>query len=53
MLNSKENLIIQRKIKGIYFYSNGERYEGDFLNNEADGVGTYYYLVITFLMYLF
>jgi len=32
-----------REGKGIYYYSNGERYKGDFKNNMREGKGIYYY----------
>ena len=28
--------------KGIYYYSNGERYEGDFRKGKREGKGIYY-----------
>ncbi len=31
-------------INGIFFYNNGERYEGEYKNGAADGRGIYYYL---------
>ena len=30
--------------KGIYRFSNGERYEGEFKNNMFDGKGVYFYI---------
>ena len=29
--------------KGIYYYNNGDRYEGDFRNHKKEGKGIYYY----------
>ena len=29
--------------KGIMFYINGDRYEGDFKNDKPDGKGIYYF----------
>lgn len=29
--------------KGIDWYANGDRYEGDFVNGNKEGYGTYYY----------
>ena len=29
--------------KGIYFYNNGEKYEGEWKDNKTNGIGIYYY----------
>ena len=29
--------------KGVMFYANGNRYEGDFINDLPDGQGIFYY----------
>ena len=29
--------------KGVYFFVNGDRYEGDFRNNKSEGKGIYYF----------
>ena len=34
---------INPKYKGIAYFSNGERYEGYFINNKMNGFGTYYF----------
>ena len=31
------------KEKGIAYYNNGDRYEGDFKNDNREGKGIYYY----------
>ena len=30
-------------IKGIFYFNNGNRYEGDFKDGKAEGKGIYYY----------
>ena len=30
--------------KGIYYYNDGDRYEGEFKNNRREGKGIYYYV---------
>ena len=30
--------------KGIYYYNDGDRYEGEFKNNRRKGKGIYYYV---------
>ena len=32
-----------REGKGIYYYHNGDRYEGEFRNNLREGKGIFYY----------
>ena len=32
-----------REGKGIYYYKDGDRYEGDFRNGNKEGKGIYYY----------
>ena len=31
--------------KGIYYYNNGDRYEGDFKNNNKSAKGIIYYIL--------
>ena len=35
--------MVKKKGKGIYYYNNGDRYEGDNRNDKMEGKGIYYY----------
>ena len=44
VIDMKENgEMIEREGKGIYYYNNGNRYEGDWRNSKREGKGIFYY----------